>query len=135
MRKIVFAGFLATGLALVSLTGGCGKKDESAEASATPAESTAPADATATAAPAPKPAAAAPETLPGANSVRDALAQKDYDTAVGALLALQGMATGDRQQEYINLYAEVVDTLRAESSSNRKAAQAYATLMAARGGR
>jgi hypothetical protein len=109
---------------------GCGKKDESADAAAAPAEA-APADATATAAPAPQPAAAAPETLPGANSVRDALGRKDYDTAVGALLALQGMATGDRQQEYVNLYAEVIDTLRAESGSDRKAAQALASLMAA----
>jgi hypothetical protein len=125
--QIFLTGLIVAGLALVSLTG-CGKKDESAEAA--PPEA-APADATA-AAPAPKPAGAPAETLPGASAVRDALAKKDYDTAVGGVLALQGMATGERHQEYINLYAEVLDTLRAESSSNRKAAEALASLMASR---
>jgi hypothetical protein len=132
--RIVFKGLLAIGLALAGLTG-CGKKEAAADPAAATPEA-APADAAATAAPAPaQPASAGAETLPGANSVRDALAKKDYETAVGGLLALQGIATGDRRQEYINLYAEVVDTLRLESSTDRKAAQAYASLMAARGGR
>ena len=135
MGKTVFAGFVASAAAgLVSLSG-CGKKAASAAATAAPDDAAAPADATATAAPAPRPAAPAAETLPGASSVREALAKKDYDTAVGGLLALRGMAGGDRQQEYVNLYAEVVDTLRAESSTDRKAAQALAGLMATTRGR
>jgi predicted small lipoprotein YifL len=134
MGKSFLRGFVAAALVFGGLTG-CGKKDESVEA--TPAaDASAPADATATAAPAPPPAApAGAETLPGANAVRDALAKKDYETTVGGLLALRGAATGDRQQEYVNLYAEVMDTLRAESSTDRKAAQALAGLMASSRGR
>ena len=130
MGKALLTGIVATGLVFGSLTG-CGKKDAAADAAATPADATAP-DATATAAPA---APAGGETLPGASAVRDALEKKDYETAVGALLALRGAATGDRQQEYVNLYGEVVDTLRAESSSNPKAGQALAALMASSRGR
>jgi hypothetical protein len=133
MRKFSLTALVATGVAL-TLFAGCGKKESAnTDAAATPAEAPA-ADASATAAPAPKPAAGG-ETLPGANSVRDALAKKDYETAVGALLALRGMATGDRYTEYMALYGEVVDTLRSEAPSNRKAAEAYASLTAATRGR
>ncbi len=131
MRNL-FTGVLAVGLVFGGLTG-CSKKESTeVDAAAAPVEAPADPSATTTAAPAPAPAApAGGETLPGASSVRDALAKKDYETAVGALLALRGLATGDRAAEYTTLYGEVVDTLRAESSSNPKAAQAYASLVAA----
>jgi hypothetical protein len=69
-------------------------------------------------------------------SVREALAKKDYETAVGGLLALRGAATGqERYEAYLALYGEVIDTLRVEQSTDRKAAQALAQLNLATRGR
>jgi hypothetical protein len=134
MRKSLFTSLVLTGVVL-AIFAGCGKKEAAdATPAATPTE--APADATATAAPAPTPAAApGAETLPGANAVRDSLAKKDYQNAVGGLLALRGIATGDRYTEYLSLYGEVIDALRAEAGSNRKAAEALAALQAVDRGR
>jgi hypothetical protein len=134
MGKKSLTRVAATTVALV-LFAACAKKQAAQpEATAAPAETPAEAP-SGSAASAPKPAAAAAESLPGANSVREALAKKDYDTAVGALLALRGMATGDKMPEYTALYGEVIDTLRSEASSNRKAAEAYGNLLAASRGR
>jgi hypothetical protein len=124
--RIVGVAVVCGGLA------GCGKKD-SAGAETAPAEPAA--DAAAATAAAPKAAAPGAETLPGASAVRDSLAKKDYQNAVGGLLALRGAATGDRYTEYLSLYGEVIDTLRAEASSNRKAAEALASLQAIDRGR
>ena len=134
MRKVILTALVATGLVLGA---SCGKKEESTtEAAADASAETPAADAATTATPAPAPAApAGAETLPGANRVREALASKDYETAVGGLLALRGAATGERSQEYAALYGEVIDTLRAEMGTDRKAAQAYASLMATRSAR
>lgn len=133
MRKSLFKSLVSTGVVLAIFTG-CSKKEAvDATPAAAPAEGSA--DATATAAPAPKPAAAAAEVLPGASAVRDSLAKKDYQNAVGGLLALRGAATGDRYTEYLALYGEVIDTLRTESRSDRKAAEALVTLQAMDRGR
>ena len=134
MWKSSFTGLITAGVCL-AVVAGCGKKGTAdATPAATPAEATA--DATATAAPAPTPAAApGAETLPGASAVRDSLAKKDYQNAVGGLLALRGIATGDRYTEHLSLYGEVIDALRAEAGSNRKAAEALAALQAVDRGR
>lgn len=64
------------------------------------------------------------------------MAKKDYETAVGALLALRGAVTGpEKSDAYMAVYGEVIDTLRAEASTDRKAAQALAQLNVATRGR
>lgn len=114
---------------------GCGKKAEETPVEATPAEAPATAEAPA---PTPEAAPTAPgkEVLPGSASVRAALARKDYDTAVGGLLALRGAATRPPQsEEYVALYDEVKFALLDASQTDRKAAAALMTLRAAASGR
>ena len=86
--------------------------------------------------------AAAPKTppgadiLPGAGDVRKALAAKDYDQAVGSLMAIQGaVVTAEQRTEWGNLFQEVREALQDASPTNPKAAQALATLRAVRSGR
>lgn len=126
--------------ATLLLTIGCSKTEEAPTTEAAPAEveATAAADPAAAApaeAPAPAPAPQGAEKLPGENTVREAMAKKDYETAVGGLLALRGAATGDRHEAYLSLYGEVIDTLRVEASQDRKAATALAQLQMATRGR
>lgn len=131
MRVVLFS--LVSSAILIGISAGCGKKDSSGADASAPAESTTePVAAPAASVP---PATSTAETLPGANAVREAMAKKDYQTAVGGLLALRGAATGDRYTEYMSLYGEVIDTLRAESSTDRKAAEALAGLNAVSRGR
>ena len=130
----IFASLKRLGLALpMALLIGCGGSgDAEADAAAEAAE--VPVEETAEAAPA-APAAPGREVLPGASSVRDALAKKDYDTAVGGLMALRGAAQGEAHTEYLTLYGEVLDTLRVESTTDPKAAEALAKFNLATRGR
>jgi hypothetical protein len=126
---------LGAAVLLVTLAAGCGKKAEDAAV-----ETPAAADSAAAAPAAPNaPAAeAAPgkEVLPGASSVRAALARKDYETAVGGLLALRGAATqGPMAEEYTALYDEVKFALIEVSQTDPKAATALGTLRVATAGR
>lgn len=127
--------FATTGL-LVMAMAGCGKKAEE-----TTVEEAAPVEETATAEAAPADAPTAPsapvnEVLPGASSVRAAIERKDYETAVGALLALRGAATQPPQSgEYIALYDEVKFALIDASQTDRNAAAALMSLRAATAGR
>ena len=125
------------GLVLGTLVASCGKKDEEAAVEAAPAEETAAASAATPAANAPAaPAAPGKEVLPGAASVRAALASKDYETAVGGLLALKGAATpGPMAEEYTALYDEVKFALLEASQTDQKAATALAMFRAATAGR
>lgn len=117
---------LALSLAAAALFAGCGKK---AEPEAPAAEAAAPAPAAAT------PAAPGKEVLPGSNTVRDALAKKEYERAVGSLLALKGAAvTSAQTEEYMRLYDEVKFGLM-DAETDPKAAQALAMLRAASSGR
>ena len=112
---------------------GCGKKQAEEAAPEPVAEVAAPA--------APEPVKkAAPakqaEVLPGARDVRNALAQKNYDHAVNALLVLEGtLQTDEQRYEYAVLFQEVRDTLMDNQTSDRRAAQALAYLRAVRLGR
>lgn len=128
--------FAATVLLLVAVAG-CGKKTEQTAGEAAPAEDSAtaatPSAKAPTAPPAPQPGK---EVLPGASSVRAAIQKKDYETAVGGLLALRGAATQSPQaEEYTALYDEVKFALIDASQSEPKAASALATLRAATAGR
>lgn len=122
-----------------ALLAGCGSKTEeepaaAAEAEAPAAETTAE---TAPAAPAAAPAASpGNEVLPGASSVRNAVAQKDYDNAVGALLALRGAAVTPAQtEEYMTLYNEVKFALMDASTTDAKAARALMMMRVSSAGR
>ena len=122
----------ATAVLLVLLVAGCGKKEQAADTLAAEEAGTA-------AAPGAKPAAApAPgkEVLPGASSVRASIEKKDYETAVGGLLALRGAARQSPQtEEYTTLYDEVKFALIDASQTDPKAASALMTLRAAAAGR
>ncbi|MGZ8938980.1 MAG: hypothetical protein ACXW32_07195, partial [Limisphaerales bacterium] len=112
-----------------------GKKTEEASGETAPAE-----ESTAAAEPAPNapaaPAAPGNEVLPGASSVRAALERKDYETAVGGLLALRGAATqGPMAEEYTALYDEVKFALLEAAPTDPKAAKALAMFRAATAGR
>jgi hypothetical protein len=122
--KSSLMNLVATGLAL-GVFAACGQKDAVDPA---PPPLAAP-HATVTTAPRSTQEASA-ETLPGANAVRDSLAKKDYQAAVDELLALRGIATGPKYTEYLTLYGEVLDSLRTESQSNRRAAEALTALQA-----
>lgn len=129
---------LAAAVLLVLTVAGCGKKsDESATAGATPAEGSAAAAApSGTEQPAAAPAAPGQEVLPGASSIRAAMQKKDYETAVGGLLALKGAAApGPQLQEYVALYDEVKFALMDASQTDQKAAAALMTLRAGTAGR
>jgi len=131
------ARFAAAALLVITITG-CGKKSEDAAAEGAPAEDPAAAAAPAGNAPAASEAAAAPgkEVLPGASSVRASMQKKDYEAAVGGLLALKGTATqGAPAQEYTALYDEVKFALIDASTTDQKAAAALMTLRAATAGR
>ena len=122
----------ATAVLLGLMIAGCGKKGEetAAETGATEGSATAAGNSGA--------AATAPgkEVLPGASSVRAAIEKKDYDTAVGGLLALRGAARqGPQAEEYTTLYDEVKLALLDASQSDPKAASALMTLRAAAAGR
>jgi hypothetical protein len=131
-----FARLAAAFLLVLSITGCAKKSEETAAGDATPAEGS-------TATPAPsgteQPAAAAApgqEVLPGASSVRAAMQKKDYETAVGGLLALKGAAApGPQAQEYGVLYDEVKFALMDASQSDPKAAAALMSLRAGTAGR
>lgn len=127
---------LGTAILLATGMAGCGKKSEPAsEAPAAADASTDGAAASAGTAQA-APAAAGKEVLPGASSVRSAIEKKDYDTAVGALLALKGAATqGPQAAEYTTLYDEVKFALMDASQTDPKAASALMMLRAASAGR
>ena len=115
---------------------GCGKKEaeDPAAAAATTEETAASATPTASAPAAPAPTGQ--EVLPGASSVRAAVARKDYDAAVGGLLALKGAAQRSLQsEEYATLYDEVKFALLDASATDQKAATALMTLRAASAGR
>jgi len=129
-------GRFTPAILLAVLVSSCGKKAESSSGDVPAAEtSTAAATENAPKAPA-APAAPGKEVLPGSSSVRAAIAKKDYDTAVGALLALKGAATqGAPAQEYSALYDEVKFALLDASQSDPKAAAALTTLRAAMAGR
>lgn len=133
MNKSI-VGVVAVVILAIS-SAGCGKKTEETSAEPAPAEE----GTAAAAAPANAPAAsAAPgkEVLPGASSVRSAMERKDYETAVGALLALRGAATpGPQAQEYATLYDEVKFGLMDASQTDQKAATALMTLRAGTAGR
>lgn len=135
MKRMELRRITGTAGVVFLLITGCGKKQEAIEAAPEDQPTSAAAGATEPAATAPAataPAPAARETLPGENAVREALGKKDYETAVGGLLALRGAATGgELYQAYLTLYGEVIDTLRVESSQNRKAAEALAQLQLA----
>jgi hypothetical protein len=125
----------AAAVLLVGTVAGCQKKSEQTSGEAAPAESSAAAP---EASPKTQPAAPAPgkEVLPGSASVRAALQKKDYDTAVGGLLALRGAATRSPQtEEYSALYDEVKFTLMDAAQGDSKAAAALMTLRAAGAGR
>ena len=122
----------ATAVLLVLMVAGCGKKEQAAETLAAEESGTAAAPAAkAGAAPAP-----GKEVLPGASSVRSAIEKKDYETAVGGLLALRGAARQSPQtEEYTTLYDEVKLALIDASQTDPKAASALMTLRAAAAGR
>ena len=76
------------------------------------------------------------EVLPGASDIREALAKKDYDRAVGGVIALQNLLSTEAQRsEYNSLFQEIRDTLIEKSPTDRKAAEAMAQLRAIRMGR
>lgn len=123
-------------LGCVAFLIGCSKTDtETIEAAPAPVaaieESTAPPLVT------PQAANLAPgsETLPGASDVRQALASGDYPGAVNRVMMLRGTISRDQWEEYRSLYGEVIDTLRAASATDPKAAQALIGLRAAGRGR
>src|SRR5688572_29903983 len=123
----------ATAVLLVLMVAGCGKKAEQTAADSAAAE-----DPATAAAPSAKAAAPAPgkEVLPGTSSVRAAMEKKDYDAAVGGLLALRGAATRSPQaEEYSTLYDEVKFALIDASQTDPKAASALMTLRGAAAGR
>ena len=130
---------LAATVLLAIIVAGCGKKDEETAVEPAPAEGAAGAEAPAPEAPVAKaPTAPAPgnEVLPGASSVRASLERKDYEAAVGGLLALRGAATpGPQAAEYTTLYDEVKFALIDASQTDRKAAAALMTLRTATAGR
>ena len=133
MQMFTLLKRLGLSLAMVFIIG-CGGSGD-AEADATAEGTEAPVEEAAEAAPA-APAVPGREVLPGASSVRDSLAKKDYATAVGGLFALRGAATqGEAHTEYLNLYGEVLDTLRAEAATDPKAAEALAKFNLATRGR
>ena len=113
----------------------CSKKTEDAAGASDTTEAATDSSASASTAATPAAAPAGAERLPGENTVRESLAKKDYDTAVGGLLALRGAATGDRYTAYMELYGEVLGALRENSATDRKAAEALVTLQAASRGR
>jgi hypothetical protein len=131
---------LAATVLLAIVVAGCGKKNEETVVEGAPVEGAATAEVPPTQAPAATaPAAsAAPgnEVLPGASTVRASLERKDYEGAVGGLLALRGAATpGPQAAEYTTLYDEVKFALIDASLTDRKAAAALMTLRTATAGR
>src|SRR5687768_1090290 len=136
MQKFSFSCLAATVVALAVLTA-CGKKEGAApEASSEGAGAGSTEAAPAAAPPAATAANPGAESLPGENAVRAAMASKDYETAVSRLIALKPLATaGEKQTEYTALYGEVIDTLRAESATDQKAAAALINLNAITRGR
>lgn len=117
---------LAAALVAAAVITGCGKKAEKE-----PAASVGEAPAAAA-----KPVAPGKEVLPGASSVRAAMAKKDYETAVGALLALKGAAVaGPQTEEYMALYDEVKGGLIDVSLTEPKANAALMILRSASAGR
>lgn len=127
MRKLIQASLA---LCVAGLLSSCGKKADEAPAAEAAADPAAPAAAAAAGAPAEK------EVLPGANSVREAFAKKQYETAVGGLLALRGAATvSPLTEEYMKLYDELKFGLMEAAETDPKAAQALAMMRAASAGR
>ena len=115
---------------------GCGKKDEEIAVEAAPVEGSVNAEIPAAETPAAKAptAAAAPgnEVLPGAATVRASIERKDYEAAVGGLLALRGaVRPGPLAAEYTTLYDEVKFALIDASQTDRKAAEALMALRTA----
>jgi hypothetical protein len=101
---------------------GCGKSEKSTTETRTEVSETSPAPAS--------------EVLPGASSVRAALEKKDYQTAVGALIALEQLVASQEQRgEYNAVYDEVRETLMQQSATDRKAADALGQLRVMRTGR
>ncbi len=131
---------LAATVLLAFVVAGCGKKGEETVVEAAPVEGAANAEVPAAAAPAAKaptaPVAPGNEVLPGASTVRASMERKDYDSAVGGLLALRGaVRPGPQAAEYTTLYDEVKFALMDASQTDRKAAAALMTLRTATAGR
>ena len=127
---------LTASFVIACVVAGCGKKAaEDPTAAAATTEESAPSAAPAAGAPA-APTPTGQEVLPGSSSVRAAIARKDYDAAVGGLLALKGAAQRSPQsEEYATLYDEVKFALLDASATDQKAATALMTLRAASAGR
>ena len=119
--------FVALGLILA--LAGCSKK--AAEPSA---ESAAAATGEAVAAkPLAKPGR---ESIPGENSVREALAQKQYSSAVERFTALKAaVATPEQNDSYMSLYGEMRSELEDAARTDPKAAEALGLFRALRNGR
>src|SRR6266545_1962827 len=149
MRTILFSVLVA----FLGAATGCKKQQQTSAAppseaqpapptdAAAPAEQTTPAEAAAPAqTPPPAPAqqptvakkpqqpAAQMDKLPGAAVIRAHLKNKDYDQAVGGLMALRGIAEGNSETwiQYRQLCGEVGSTLKAAAKTDRNAAQALA---------
>jgi hypothetical protein len=136
-RKLIF--ILATACAAISLSTGCGKKEEAADTTAESAAGNADASATEATAAAPEapaaPPAAAAGGLPGESGVRQALASKDYQGAVGQLAAMRGAVKRDQWEQYVSLSYEVRNALTDASATDPKAAEALVTFSAMNRGR
>jgi hypothetical protein len=120
---------LAGTLLVSAILAGCGKNSKTEAPAATQSTSGTESGAAA------KPSASG-EILPGASSVRSALAKKDYETAVGALLVLKRTAApGPQTEEFSVVYNEVKLALIEASPTDPKAANAMALFRAATAGR
>jgi len=147
MRTILFSVLVA----FLGAATGCKKQPQTSAAhpsaeqpapptdAAAPAEQTTPAEAAApaqtptsaqqpTVAQKPQQPAAQMDKLPGAAVIRAHLKNKDYDQAVGGLMALRGIAEGNSETwiQYRQLCGEVGSTLAAAAKTDRNAAQALA---------
>ena len=74
-----------------------------------------------------------PETVPGENAIRRALASGQYQDAVNLLVAMK--PTPDKLEAYRALHTEVKFTIMDASQADPKAAQALMMLRAATAGR
>ena len=123
--------------ALTAFLISCGKKSTDTEpaAGAEPAAGTAPAAATPTAAQPTAPAAEKGIELEGERDVRQALAKKDYATAVTQVVAMRRQVPPELTEKYIAFTYEVRNTLQDASATDLKATEALHLLGALQRGR
>ena len=114
----------------------CGKKSAESEPAASTEAPTEPAAASAKPVVAQEaPVAAKGIELEGEREVRQALARKDYTTAVTRLVAMRPQIPAELTEKYIAFQYEVRNTLQDASATDPKAAEAVILLGALQRGR